>query len=231
MCDETFWNVRWRYTQERSPLPVGCDVQRDILKHHDKIHKGEKPFAWRMCQGTFCKCYEKNTHRRKTFCLWDVWRDLFQSDRPEMSCEDTHRIKALCLQDVWQDILKHHEKIHTREKPFACRMCDETFWKVTRRCKQDKSPLPAGFATRHFEMSREDTHKRKACWIYDETFVNRTDQKCHEKIPTGEKPFACMMCDEAFWNVTINHQMKYLSTTLTETLDLALRFKEPSFII
>ena len=70
-------------------------------------------------------------------------QDLIQS---EMSCKDknpltpgsatrhsekplehTHKIKSLFLQDVQRDILKRQEKIHKGEKPFACRMCDETF--------------------------------------------------------------------------------------------------------
>ena len=110
--------------------------------------------------------------------------------------------------------------------------------------------MPAGCVTTHFEMSGKETHKRKACWMYDKTFVNRTDQKCHKKMCTGEKPYACGMCNETFVNWTdqkchakiptgekpfvsmmCEHSEMSRSTTLTETLDLALRFKEPSFII
>ena len=44
----------------------------------------------------------------------------------EMSREE-HRRKALYLQDVQGESPKRHEKIHTGEKAFACRMCKETF--------------------------------------------------------------------------------------------------------
>ena len=73
---------------------------------------------------------------------------------------------------------------------------------VMRRYTQEKSPLPAGCVTRNSEMSCEDTHRRKACRMCDETFVSRTDQKCYEKMCTGQKPLACGMCNEAFVNWT-----------------------------
>ena len=116
-------------------------MRRDILKHHEKVHMGEKSFACRMCQETFCKHHEKIYTGEG-----DVGQDLCQS---EMSCKDTHdksplsagsatrhsetslvdthKIKSLCLQDIRRDILKHQEKIHKGENPFACRMCDKTF--------------------------------------------------------------------------------------------------------
>ena len=158
MCKETFWNITIRYTREKRHLPEGC-VKEHSVNVMRRIHTGEKPFACGMCDETF-----------------------FQSDRPEMSCEDTHRIKALCLQDVWQDILKHHEKIHTREKPFACRMCDKTFWNISRRYTQKKGHLSPGCTKRHSEMSLEDTHSRKPLCLQD---VSRDILKHHEKIHTG----------------------------------------------
>ena len=51
-------------------------------------------------------------------------------------------------------------------------------------------------------MSSNETHRRKACRMCDEIFVNRTDQKRHEKMCTGEKPFVCGMCNETFFNQT-----------------------------
>ena len=73
----------------------------------------------------------------------------------EMSREDKHRRKALYLQDL---------------------MCNQTLQNITRRYTQEKSPLPAGCATRHSETSREDKHRRKAICLQD---VLRDILKCH----------------------------------------------------
>ena len=97
----------------------------------------------------------------------------------EIFGEGTHSRKALFLQDVPQDILKCHKKIHLAgEKP------------------------PAGCAMKNSEMSSNETHRRKACRMCDKIFVNRTDQKRHEKMCRGEKPYVCGMCNETFFNQT-----------------------------
>ena len=55
---------------------------------------------------------------------------------------------------------------------------------------------------RNSEMSSEETHRRKAFAMCDEIFVNLTDQKRHEKMCTGGKPFVCGMCNETFFKQT-----------------------------
>ena len=62
--------------------------------------------------------------------------------------------------------------------------------------------MPAGCAMKNSEMWSNETHRRKACRMCDKIFVNRTDQKRHEKMCTGEKPYVCGMCNETFFNQT-----------------------------
>ena len=241
MCDKTFWNITRRYTQKKSHLPPGCtkrhseisreethrrkalclqDVSRDTLKRHEKIHTEEKPFACTMYQETFWNVTRRYTQEKSLLPVGYATRPLligttrnfmrrytqdksplpagYEMRHSEVSWEDTNKRKALCLQDVRRDILKHQVEIHTAEKPFACRMCDKTFWNIMRRYTQERSPMPAGVATRHFEILGEDTQRRKALFLQD---VPQDILKCHKKIHIGEKPFACKMCDEKFWNV------------------------------
>ena len=189
-----------RYTQEKSPLPVGYATRslligstRNVMRRYTQV-KSPLPAGYAM---KYSETLSVDTPKRKALSLLDVWRDILKhqakintEEKPfacgmcqdtfwNITIEDTYRRKAICLQDVRQDILKLHEKIHTRQKIYACRMCNDTFWNV-----------------------RQKTHKRKACWMYDKTFVNRTDQKCHKKMCTGEKPYACGMCNETFVNWT-----------------------------
>ena len=129
MCDEKYWNVKWRDTQEKSLQDV----------------------RWDLCRSDGPETSRENVQRRKTICMWEVQWVLFLSDRPEMSGEDTHRRKALCLQDVWREILKCHVKIHTGEKLAGCAMRPLSVGptrNVMRKCAQDKNHLHVGCATR-----------------------------------------------------------------------------------
>ena len=109
-----------------------------------------------------------------------------------LSIGRTRNVKRKCAEE------KNHLYVGSAMSPFSIRPTRN----VRRRYTQEKSPLPAGCVTRNSEMSCEDTHRRKACRMCDETFVSRTDQKSHEKMCTGQKPFACGMCNEAFVNWT-----------------------------
>ena len=156
-----------------------------------------------------------------------------------MSGKDRHRRKALCLQDVWRDILECRVKVHTGEKPAGYAMIPlsigqtrnvmrnvhrrKTIWMWDVQRDLCKSVLP--------EMSCEDKHRIKpsSCMMCEETFWNVTRRYTQEKshllywsllAPNCGKKISCSNM------LKPNHQMKYLSTTWTETLDIVLRFKE-----
>ena len=169
-----------------------------------------------MCDKTFWNIMRRYKQEKSSMLAGCATRHF------ETSGGDTHRRKALCLQDVRQDILKHHEKIHTREKPYACRSCNETFWNIGKDTQRRKAIFlkdvsqdfpkchkkinigekSTGCATRNPEMSSEETHRRKAYRMCDEIFVDRTDQKRQEKMCRGEKPFVCGKCNESFFYQT-----------------------------
>ena len=130
------FNVMRRYTQEKSLLPVGCGTRN--LSVRNVMQRYTKSFACRKWDNSFWNIIRRYTQDKIPMPAGCATRYF------EKSGEDTQRKKALCLQDVWRNILKHHEKIHTEEKPFASRMYQETFWNVTRRDTQEKSSLPAG---------------------------------------------------------------------------------------
>ena len=126
-----------------------------------------------------------------------------------ITIEDTYRRKAICLQDVRQDILKLHEKIHTRQKIYACRMCNDTFWNVRQRNTQEKSLLDVrqDLCKQYWpEMSQENLHRRKTICVWDVQRnlcqLDRPEMSCED---THRRKALCLHDVWTFWNVTINH--------------------------
>ena len=82
--------------------------------------------------------------------------------------------------------LRHHENVHTGDRPFPCKFCDKKF--------KDPSHL------KHHERTHikdENSHKFK-CDVCDKRFIQPNQLRKHEQIHTGEKPFKCSFCDKTF---------------------------------
>ena len=119
----------------------------------------------RHCQKC-TKSFEKLADLRKHFI--EFHRDAF----PCRYCEKS-----------WftQSELKHHERIHTGEKPFKCKMCHRKF----------KS---AHHLNRHTRIHTQENPFK--CNICSRNFNDRSNMIRHKRVHTGEKPFKCSKCDK-----------------------------------
>ena len=82
--------------------------------------------------------------------------------------------------------MRHHENVHTGDRPFPCKFCDKAF--------KDPSHL------KHHERTHikdENSHKFK-CDDCDKRFIQPNQLKKHKLMHTGEKPFKCDFCDKKF---------------------------------
>lgn len=134
------------------------------LKSHRLLHTESKQFK---CTAPNC---EKSFLRKSDLHIHLV----SHSDERPYECEVcSSRFKSKAH-------LVHHGKVHTREKPYKCNQCDKAFGTYSAR--------------KFHQLAHEGIHPYK-CSYCNKIYQRNTKLQVHiRRIHTGERPFACDVC-------------------------------------
>ncbi|XP_008834264.1 zinc finger protein 14 [Nannospalax galili] len=114
-----------------------------------------------------------------------------------------------------------HERMHTKEKTFACRHCGEAFIYSMARYNHERTHKRGNtYICKHcgktcshsYQLLRHERRhtreKRYACNQCGKAFRRSPNLRKHERIHSGEKLFACKHCGKAFISASgcYNHE-------------------------
>lgn len=184
-------HVPTRYKSDPSIYKSLCRVcnveytnQEDLVEHRKSHPPSCKTFLCKICgnccsQGSRTFHYLQHSGLKKFTCAYDSCnKSFFQKQN-----------------------LKLHERTHTNERPYVCKICGKTY------------VHPSSFREHSFVHSGERPYKCNFC---DKAFFRYSGFQSHERTHTGEKPLECKICHRFFAvHATLNAHVKRHYNPLT----------------
>ncbi|KAK9880611.1 hypothetical protein WA026_011850 [Henosepilachna vigintioctopunctata] len=135
---------------------------------HCRAHKCLKPYVCDTCG----RSYSQTSH------LWQHMR-FHQGIKPfacpHEGCEARYTIRP--------DLKDHIRKVHTRERPFKCAVCNKCF-------------LTGSVYYQHRLIHTND--RRYGCDVCHKRFFRADALNNHKRIHTDERPYPCTVCGREF---------------------------------
>ncbi|XP_042327572.1 zinc finger protein 135-like [Sceloporus undulatus] len=107
--------------------------------------------------------------------------------------------------------LRHHQYVHTREKPYTCSMCNKCFrhpshLHIHLRTHSGERPYKCPECGKAFSQSCNlRTHRQIhtgskpfRCCVCTKSFRHKSNLTIHERVHTGERPYPCSVCPKRF---------------------------------
>ncbi|XP_073776395.1 zinc finger X-chromosomal protein [Danio rerio] len=141
------------------------------LGTHMRIHTGEAPYVCELCGRAFRR---KDWLKLHSSIHMGVKRKLVK----KFSCDQCGK------KFVGSTALQSHLYQHKGERPFACVLCDKTFFSQTN-------------LKRH-QVDAHSDGKPFSCPVCESGFSRLYSLEKHMRLHTGERPYSCPECGKTF---------------------------------